>query len=210
MPESKMWSVALGLGLVLLGRSAWAIPPTTSVFNLKPNPKFVKCLQLGSATPFAQVTVTQNTLNDDLAILVRNVKPNLAFDLFTIQNTNLLPNGTGDPNFRNFGLAWYQSDIETDSFGNALTVIRSIFVNQIFGFDPEVSLPPTNTFHVGFWFNNPNDAKACGFDPTKPTPFNGQHNAGPNAMISVPNATTGLGPLCLNPNTSTFPATCNP
>ena len=69
---------------------------------------------------------------------------------------------------------------------------------------------PTNTFHVGFWFDNPNDAKACGFDPTKPTPFNGQHNAGPNAMISVPNATTGLGPLCLNPNTSTFPATCNP
>ena len=141
MPESKMWSVALGLGLVLLGRSAWAIPPTTSVFNLKPNPKFVKCLQLGSATPFAQVTVTQNTLNDDLAILVRNVKPNLAFDLFTIQNTNLLPNGTVDPNFLNFGLAWYQSDIETDSFGNALTVICSIFVNQIFGFDPEVSLP---------------------------------------------------------------------
>jgi len=130
MPESKMWSVALGLGLVLLGRSAWAIPPTTSVFNLKPNPKFVKCLQLGSATPFAQVTVTQNTLNDDLAILVRNVKPNLAFDLFTIQNTNLLPNGTGDPTFRNFGLAWYQSDIETDSFGNALTMIRSLSIKS--------------------------------------------------------------------------------
>jgi hypothetical protein len=81
-------------------------------------------------------------------------------------------------------------------------------VDQIFGFDPAVSLAPTNTFHVGFWFNNPQDAVPCGFNATKPTPFNGEHKAGPLAMITVPNATTGLGPLCLNPNTATTPATC--
>src|SRR5215472_1602664 len=113
--------ITLGLATVLFGQRARALPPTTAVFNLKPNPPFIKCLQLGAATPFAQVTVTQNTLNDDLAILVRNVKPNLAFDLFTVQNSNLLANGTISPAFKNFGLAWYQSDIETDSFGNALT-----------------------------------------------------------------------------------------
>jgi hypothetical protein len=70
-------------------------------------------------------------------------------------------------------------------------------INQIFGFDPAVSLPPTNTFHVGFWFNNPKDASACGFVGT--TPFNGEHAAGPLAMISLPNATTKLGPLCGSP-----------
>jgi len=209
---------ALGLAIILLGRSARAqtsvpevvTPPTTSVFLLKANPKFLKCLQLGTATPFAEVNVTQNNLNDDLAILVRNVKPNLAFDLFTIQNTNLLANGTVDPAFKTFGLAWYQSDIQADNFGNALTVIRSIFVNQIFGFDAGTTPPlaPTHTFHVGFWFASPAEAAPCGFTGT--TPFNGEQNAGPNAMISVPNATTGLGPLCLNPNTSTHPATCNP
>ena len=43
-----------------------------------------------------------------------------------------------------------------------------------------------NTFHVGFWFNDPADAAACNFDVTKPTPFNGEHRAGPLAMISRP------------------------
>jgi hypothetical protein len=33
-----------------------------------------------------------------------------------------------------------------------------------------------------FWFNNPADAAACGF--TGVTPFNGEHQAGPLAMIS--------------------------
>jgi len=209
MQRAGASSLILGFALVLFGQSAWAKSPVTSVFNLSPNPKFIACLQ-GRGAPYAQVTVTQNELNDDLAILVRHVKPNLAFDLFTIENTNLLPNGKVDPNFKTFGLAWYQSDIQADSFGNALTVIRSIFVNQIFGFDAGTTppLPPTHTFHVGFWFNNPKDAQPCGFDITKPTPFNGEQNAGPNAMISVPNARTGLGPLCLNP--SSTPGVCNP
>jgi hypothetical protein len=157
------------------------------------------------------VTVTQNGLNDDLSLVIRHVKPNLDFDLFTTEKTNLLADGTVNPDFTTFGLAWYQSDIniQADSFGNALTVIRSIFVNQIFGFDAGTTPPlaPTHTFHVGFWFDSPADAAPCGFTGT--TPFNGTQNAGPNAMISVPNATTGLGPLCLNPNTSTNPATCN-
>jgi len=51
---------------------------------------------------------------------------------------------------------------------------------------------------------------ACGFDPTKPTPFNGEHQAGPLAMITVPDATTGLGPLCTKPDTSVSPARCDP
>jgi hypothetical protein len=128
--------------------------------------------------------------------------------LFTVQKSSLLANGSPDPNFTNFGLAWYQTDLQANSSGQIFGTLHTILVNQIFGFDPAVSLAPTNTFHVGFWFNNPADATNCGF--TGFTPFNGEHHAGPVAMISLPNATTGLGPLCLSPNTSTNPPSCNP
>jgi hypothetical protein len=57
---------------------------------------------------------------------------------------------------------------------------------------------------------NEANVDGCTFEVTKPTPFNGEHKAGPLAMISVPDATTNLGPLCTNPNTNTTPATCNP
>jgi hypothetical protein len=128
-----------------------------------------------------------------------HLKPHLAFDLFTIQNSNLLASGAPDPEFKNFGLAWYQTDVQADSNGEAEVAIKTILLDQIFGFDPASGLQPTHTFHVGFWFNNPDDAVACGFDPRKPTPFNGEQHAGPNAMISLPTAVTGLGPLCTQP-----------
>jgi hypothetical protein len=166
-------------------------------FSLTPQAKFLSCLGVqGGPTPSATVTVRRGKLHDTLTLKASNLKPNLGFDLFTIQNTNLLANGQPDPNFQNFGLAWYQTDLQANSEGEAQVTINTILLDQIFGFDPAASLLPTQTFHVGFWFNNPQDAVACGFDSTHPTPFNGEHDAGPNAMISLPNATTNLGPLC--------------
>jgi hypothetical protein len=157
------------------------------------------------------VQVTRGDLNDTLVITVTGLKPNLRFDLFTVQRSSLDAAGNPVPNFTNFGLAWYQSDLQANATGTARATIQTILLDQIFGFDPAVNLAPTNTFHVGFWFNDPNDAVPCGFDASRPTPFNGEHRAGPLAMISLPDATTGLGPLCTNPNTSN-PAqiTCNP
>jgi hypothetical protein len=186
-------------------------PPDVVEFELFPSVKFVPCFEKDpDHQPSVQVTVVRGNLNDTLFLRGVNFKPGLKFDLFTIQNSSLLANGQPDPNFKNFGLAWYQSDLEADVEGNLNVDIRTILLDQIFGFDPAVGLAPTNTFHVGFWFNSPEDAANCGFDVTKPTPFNGEHRAGPNAMISVPNADTGLGPLCSNPDTSTTPARCNP
>jgi len=184
---------AFGLGLAA---PVFAQVPEIT-FDLVPQPKFVSCLgtTYGPA-PTAQVVVQRGDLSDILILKAHNLKPNLGFDLFTIQNTNLLPNGEADPNFKNFGLAWYQTDVQADENGEAEVAIKTILLDQIFGFDPAAGLTPTHTFHVGFWFNRPQDAEACGFDPSKPTPFNGEQNAGPNAMISVPNATTKLGPLC--------------
>ena len=183
-------------------------------FDLVPNPAVIDCLRANSnETPRAKATVTRGKLNDTLILDLDGFKPGLAFDLFTVQRSPFLADGTSDPAFKNifkgsFGLAWYQSDIQIGKHSDDGHVrIKTILLDQIFGFDPDAGLAPLNTFHVGFWFNNPNSAKKCGFDPTHPTPFNGEHKAGPVAMISVPDAQTNLGPLCTSPNSN---GTCNP
>jgi len=198
------------MALFVTANRTWA-QASEATFKLAVNPPFVGCLGSSSLErPTATVTVQRGTLNDVLILHARHLKPNLAFDLFTTQNSNLLANGQLDPNFKNFGLAWYQSDVQADSNGNADVTIKTILLDQIFGFDPAAGLPPTNTFHVGFWFNNPADAATCGFDVTKFTPFNGEHQAGPNAMMSVPNSRTNLGPLCTNPTDIGSGFVCNP
>jgi hypothetical protein len=204
--------VAAGLAIVLAGPAAHA--QLIGSFNLKVSPaapSILPCLRRApTVTPAALVIVGQGTLADDLTIVASGIKPGLAFDLFTVQNSNATATGALDPNFKNFGLAWYQTDLEANSSGQILATLHTILINQIFGFDPAVALPPTNTFHVGFWFNDPNAAVPCGFNAAKPTPFNGEHMAGPLAMISVPNATTKLGPLCLSPVFSGGVWKCHP
>ena len=216
----EMGTIIFALAATLTG----ALSPTSASaqnkkdeinFDLVANPKFVDCLRKSSyEEPRARATVIRGKLNDTLILDLDGFKPGLAFDLFTVQNSPFLSDKTADPNFKgSFGLAWYQSDIEIGKHSDDGHVrIKTILLDQIFGFDPDVSLPPTNTFHLGFWFNDPKDAASCGFpadDPTKFTPFNGEHAAGPFAMISVPDATTQLGPLCTDPDPS-HPGTCNP
>ena len=211
----KSLIIATAVAASLLAGPVYAWDKTS--FNLKPNAAFLGCLSAdGTTPPVARVVVRRGTLNDTLEIHVSGLKPNLQFDLFTVQRSPFLADGSKDPNFPGtFGLAWYQSDLDSNEDGNAdiRLPLRSIFLDQIFGFDGDkksdgsVVLPPVNTYNVGFWFNNPSDAASCGFDVTKPTPFNGSHNAGPLAMISVPVETTNLGPLCIAPEEGT---PCNP
>ena len=194
------WYVAtLATVLVMASAAGSMAQVQETIFDLAPQQKVLSCFAQPGYTPTAQVIVQRGTDNDVLILRAQHLKPNLGFDLFTIQNSNLLADGQLNPYFTNFGLAWYQSDLQADSNGNVDIAIKTILLDQIFGFDPAVGLAPTNTFHVGFWFDDPNAAAACGFNPAKPTPFNGQHQAGPNAMISLPNATTNLGPLCTAP-----------
>jgi hypothetical protein len=194
---------------------AWS-PVDKTEFKLVPaNAAILDCLAAdGKTSPVAKVVVRRENLNDTLTIHVTGLKPNLQFDLFTVERSPFLADGAPDPNFpKTFGLAWYQSDLDADDDGTAdiqvKKPLRSIFLDQIFGFDGDkkpdntIILPPVNTYHVGFWFNNPEDAKSCGFDVTKPTPFNGEHRAGPLAMISTPVAATNLGPLCVSPEEGT-------
>jgi hypothetical protein len=212
--HSALRKLLLPVLIGLLGSPAIAQDVVKQIdFDLHVNPKFQACLgQDGGPTPTAHVTVKRGAFSDTLTIEGENFKPKLAFDMFTVQRSNLLANGNPDPNFTNFGLAWYQSDLQANAKGHFKASIKTVLLDQIFGFNPDVALAPTQTLHVGFWFNNPNDANedGCTFDITHPTPFNGEHNAGPVAMISVPDANTNLGPLCTNPNTQTQPPTCNP
>lgn len=187
----------------LLSTTAMAEDVNTVDFALLVNPQFRACV---GPNPEASVEVVRGNLNDKLTISISGINPGLAFDLFTVQRSSLDPTGQPVANFPGFGLAWYQTDLQANNGGNGRATITTILLDQIFGFDsdkfPETTVnrvAPTNTFHVGFWFNNPQDAVACGFDATKPTPFNGEHKAGPLAMISVPNPATHLGPLCTKP-----------
>lgn len=204
----------LPIALVVTPASAAsnAAPPNSITFKLKPGPNVLNCVrQNQTQPPKATVTVTRGTLNDTMTITLSNIRKNTDFDVFTVQNSPLDSHGV-PTSFTNFGMAWYQSDLHSDSNGNGSVKIQTILLDQIFGFDAATGLPPTHTFHVGFWFNNPNVPFNGGCEPGKTspviTPFNGEQHAGILAMISTPKAATGLGPLCTNP--STTPGVCNP
>ena len=204
-------AVALGAVLGLSGRSstpAHADALDTVSFQMFPVAKFVPCMTSGVGTPVIDVVVQRGRNNDQMTLTLRNFRPGLQFDLFTVQRSNQNADGTPVQGFTNFGLAWYQTDVEITSSRATVVTFNTILLDQIFGFDPDVSLAPLNTFHVGMWFNSPADAAPCGF--TGSTPFNGEHNAGPLAAITRPNADSNLGPLCSNPNFSTNPVSCNP
>ena len=201
----------------LTGGGAGVVPPDekdTVHIKFSPIAKILPCLAQypddPTRAPQVEADIVRGDQNDGLFLHGKYIKPGLQFDMFTVERSTLLADGSPDPAFHGFGFAWYQSDLEAKDSGNMRTSIRTILLDQIFGFDPDANLAPTNTFEVGFWFNDPNDAAACGFDVTKPTPFNGEHKAGPLAMITLPDATTGLGPLCTKPDTSVSPARCDP
>jgi len=207
-----VFAIAATFVLIISALPAAAQKPEETEFKLFPFPRFLPCITNPNDhdPPEARVEVERGELNDQLHLKLKHFKPGLAFDLFTVERSRLLSNGTvnPDPTFT-FGLAWYQSDVQVNDKGEAHVKIRTILLDQIFGFDDEVASKLIhNTFHVGFWFNDPADAAACGFAGF--TPFNGEHHAGPLAMISVPDPVTNLGPLCTNPDTSTTPATCHP
>jgi hypothetical protein len=180
---------------------------TNRTFALKPEAKFLACFAASPAvTPTASVRVQRSGIRDRLVLTADHLKPHSRFDVFTVQRTNLRAGGKVDPDFTNFGLAVFQSELLADEDGHATTVLQTILADRAFGFDPDVMLAPTNTFNIGFWFDDPNTAVPCGFSGT--TPFNAGHAAGPAAMMSVPDAETHLGPLCLNPS-ATKPSGCD-
>src|SRR5260221_2540194 len=84
-------------------------------FDLFPNPAVLDCLRARpDVEPTAKATIVRTKLNDTMFLDLRGIKPNLKFDLFTVQNSNQTADGSLVPGFQNFGLAWYQSDIQIE------------------------------------------------------------------------------------------------
>jgi hypothetical protein len=134
-------------------------------------------------------------------VSVDGLPPSTEFDLFVIQ----VPNGP-------FGLSWYQGDIETDANGHGEGRFVGRFSIETFIVAPGVApapivhdaapnpdaqsnpaTAPVHTFHLGLWFNSPHDASQA-HCPGNVTPFNGDHNAGIQAL-STRNFANDQGPL---------------
>jgi hypothetical protein len=131
-------------------------------------------------------------------VSVSGLPPNTDFDFFVIQH----PDGP-------FGMSWYQGDINTDDEGNGEGRFIGRFSIETFIVAPgstsapqphddkdaasNLATKPVHTFHLGLWFNSPDDAVAAGC-PNTVTPFNGDHTAGVQAL-STRNFNPDDGPL---------------
>jgi hypothetical protein len=138
-------------------------------FRLVPSAGISSCL------PHARgnVTITPQGENDKMVVHVAGLPRNSEFDLFVIQ----VPD-------KPFGVAWYQSDIDTGRGGTGSVTVRGIFDAETFSVSlgGTTTFGPTHQFHLGIWFNNPKQPFRLGCEPgaTSPivTPFNGEQHAG--------------------------------
>jgi hypothetical protein len=145
-----------------------------------------------------------------MTVKVFGLPPNTDFDFFVIQQPTAP-----------FGLSWYQGDIETNWFGVGFGTFIGRFSIETFivaplknpldplsgaaaaptphnnpPFPDASTNPPTfpvHTYHLGLWFNSPQDAEKAVKNGTV-TPFNGEHHAGVQVLNSS-NFLPGNGPL---------------
>ena len=146
-----------------------------------------------------EVTIKSDGEAEDMTVSVSGLPPKTGFDFFVIQ----FPTGP------NFGLSWYQGDIETNGAGKGVQHFRGRFNIETFIVAPGMPAPapkvfddnattnpptpPVQIYHLGLWFNSPDDAKAAGC-PANVTPFNGEHHAGIQ-VLNTSNFLPGNGPL---------------
>jgi hypothetical protein len=158
-----------------------------------------------SVAPNAHGRVTIESVGpvEIMKVTVWGLPPNTDFDFFVIQ----VPDAP-------FGLAWYQGDIETNKEGvgygefvgrfNIETFIVSNGMapapkdpfhdpKRILDATQNLPINPIQIYHLGLWFNNPQDVVKAGGPPTV-TPFNGEHDAGVQVLNTGEFAPTD-GPL---------------
>ena len=165
--------------------AAYAAGGTTKTsFDLVPNPKFVNCLARypgdPSRAPTASVDVQKGNLNDRLTLHLQEhqaesgVRPvHRAAQLARRTTASRSPGAELRPRLVPVGHRGgrrreRQREDPDDPARPDLRLRTST-----------VALTPTNTFHVGFWFNDPNDAAACGFDVTQADAVQRRAQGGP-------------------------------
>jgi hypothetical protein len=132
----------------------------------------------------ANVKITPAGSVEVMEVTVQGLPGNTDFDFFVLQ----VPKAP-------FGVSWYLGDIQTDKNGRGSGRFIGRFSIETFatapgsapapvvfnGAFPDASLnPPFNPiqmYHLGLWFNSPQDASKAGC-PATVTPFNGEHDAG--------------------------------
>ena len=151
----------------------------------------------------AEVKVISLGPVEEMTVEAEGLPPNTEFDFFVIQ----VPNAP-------FGLAWYQGDVETNDEGEAHQRFVGRFnIETFIVAQPPAGQPapvvhntppfpdasanpatePIHTYHLGLWFNSPQDAQAAGC-PATTTRFNGDHTAGIQ-VLSTRNFPQLEGPL---------------
>jgi len=148
----------------------------------------------------AHVTIVPNGAVETMFVKAQGLPPNTDFDLFVIQ----VPKAP-------FGMSWYQGDLETNSLGIGSQLYTGRFSIETFVVAPgsapapvvhsspfpdaslNPSMAPIHTYHLGLWFNSPEDAVKAGC-PATVTPFNGDHTAGVQ-LLNTSNFADDKGPL---------------
>jgi hypothetical protein len=199
-PGSRRVVAAVTAVLLLTTGGAFANGPHKS-----PRISFDMVVSKGAAACLphaeAEVKVISNGTAEDMFVFATGLPPKTNFDFFVIQ----VPQAP-------FGLAWYQGDVQTDDDGNAFQHFRGRFsietfivapgiapAPQIFNDSPfpeaaqNPATEPVQTYHLGLWFNSPEDARKAKC-PTTETPFNGEHNAGIQ-VLNTANFPNTAGPL---------------
>jgi len=182
--------VAAALSLTATAGAAAHAPARTAAssfsFALKPSSSAISaCLPKAGG----HVTITPGTLNDTMTVSLHGMPPNAGFDLFVIQQPTAP-----------FGVAWYQTDIQTGSSGSGSATVRGVFDKETFSVSlgGTATFSPTHQYHLGVWFSDPSVPFNLGCEPgaTSPTvtPFNGEQNAGIQ-VVNTAQFPVNAGPL---------------
>lgn len=163
-----------------------AIAGRRTAFRMLRSAKAEAAACLGAAG--ADVSIRSEGGVEVMDVSVHGLPPQTDFDLFVIQ----LPDAP-------FGLGAYLGDVETDRHGQGRQRFVGRFSSETFtvapGSGPAPALHhnafpdaqlnpvtgPVHQFHLGLWFNSAADAVRAGC-PGDTTPFNGDHQAGIQAL----------------------------
>ncbi len=167
-------------------------------FEMIPSSAAIKtCLPRASA----KVSIKQVKNGQTMTLSVNGLAPDADYDFFVLQKPDA-----------KFGLAWYQSDLHTNSKGNGMATMRGIFSEETFTISLDTittkgregndqtgaKFGAVNMYHLGLWFNDPSVPFKLGCEPgaTQPivTPFNGEQKAGIQ-VLNTSNFELNAGPL---------------
>ena len=182
---------AVAVAVCLAGSAGIAMAasskPEQTKFSMFPQPAFVNCVKPNPGLADARGDGeggARRPQRHARPSTCTGFKPNLDFDLFTIQHSPQTATGAPDAEPERRARVVPVRPARRARTASGQAKIRTILLDQIFGVDKDVALAPTNTFHLGFWFNNPADAQRCGF--TGATPFNGEHTRRPAGLRDPP------------------------